>query len=252
MKWIKSALAALVATASLGLIGLSCSAADDGPGAPAARDDTGEAQEALCRCPRGESCCAGGCTTLGSDVNDCGACGNVCPTPENATAACTGGVCGFVCASGFGDCDGNPSNGCEAALDTVENCGGCGNQCPTVGGVCHDIGHGGFRCACTSLDDVICDGQCVDLTTDSDNCGACGAACGAGLVCNGGGCCPSGQGFCDGVCTGLGNDANCASCGDDCSGTEYATLCIPGCGSGPFCGVSGSTYACQCAPPCQK
>ncbi len=35
-----------------------------------------------------------------------------------------------ACRSGLGDCDGNPTNGCEASFtDDAMNCGGCGVQC---------------------------------------------------------------------------------------------------------------------------
>ncbi len=35
------------------------------------------------------------------DVNNCGACGNVCSAPENGTALCGEDGCGFVCNEGF-------------------------------------------------------------------------------------------------------------------------------------------------------
>jgi hypothetical protein len=34
------------------------------------------------------------------------------------------------CAANTGDCDGNGVNGCEAPLDTTQNCGACGVACP--------------------------------------------------------------------------------------------------------------------------
>jgi len=33
------------------------------------------------------------------------------------------------CMARYGDCDKNPSNGCETNLNTSENCGKCGNSC---------------------------------------------------------------------------------------------------------------------------
>ena len=49
-------------------------------------------------------------------MNDCVA----CPAPEvdrvHVTAACTTGVCGFLCDMGFGDADRNPRNGCECEI----------------------------------------------------------------------------------------------------------------------------------------
>ncbi|MBN1656541.1 MAG: C-type lectin domain-containing protein [Deltaproteobacteria bacterium] len=49
---------------------------------------------------------------------------------SNAKARCDQGECLIVeCVGRFGDCDRNPDNGCETALDEVENCGSCGNNC---------------------------------------------------------------------------------------------------------------------------
>lgn len=50
-----------------------------------------------------------------SDVNNCGQCGNVCPTPVNATRACVAGRCGRArCVAGFFDVDGRATFGCES------------------------------------------------------------------------------------------------------------------------------------------
>jgi hypothetical protein len=69
---------------------------------------------------------------LQRDTANCGACGAVCPTPANASAAtCTVGRCGFDCTAGFADCDGDASNGCEVDLRvSAAHCGLCGNACP--------------------------------------------------------------------------------------------------------------------------
>jgi hypothetical protein len=44
-------------------------------------------------------------------------------------ASCKGRGCQVVCERGFSDCDGDPRNGCETELGTMENCGGCGDAC---------------------------------------------------------------------------------------------------------------------------
>ena len=70
------------------------------------------------------------------DPTNCGACGNVCSFP-NAGALCSSGNCELgACGPGFGNCDGDSANGCEADFETdVKNCGGCGAACD-VGDVC--------------------------------------------------------------------------------------------------------------------
>ena len=74
---------------------------------------------------------ANGCETqLSSNQNNCGACGRVCPPAANATATCRNAACGFTCLPGWGNCDGNPLNGCESNLITnALNCGACGTKC---------------------------------------------------------------------------------------------------------------------------
>jgi hypothetical protein len=56
-------------------------------------------------CALGEECCNGRCVNLyGSDVNHCGACGNVCGT--GAKPGCCGGVCvDFTADQTCGSCD---------------------------------------------------------------------------------------------------------------------------------------------------
>ncbi|MBM4378022.1 MAG: hypothetical protein FJ086_01785, partial [Deltaproteobacteria bacterium] len=66
----------------------------------------------------------------GWSVDNCGACGTVCTTP-NATPACPAGTCVVgACNPGFGDCNGQGADGCEVTLATdVAHCGTCGNAC---------------------------------------------------------------------------------------------------------------------------
>lgn len=59
------------------------------------------------------------------------------PAPYGTPCTCVGthGTCSMDCStitcdSGFGDCDGDLSNGCETATTTnPTNCGTCGNDC---------------------------------------------------------------------------------------------------------------------------
>ncbi len=54
----------------------------------------------------------------------------MCPTRPGAAPTCTAGTCESTCSSGFGDCDGNPDNGCNSLQTDALNCGGCGVACP--------------------------------------------------------------------------------------------------------------------------
>ncbi len=77
-----------------------------------------------------------------TDLNNCGVCGNVCPVPANATAACSAGACGIgACNANYGNCDANAANGCEANLLTdATHCGNCATACAQnelcLSGVC--------------------------------------------------------------------------------------------------------------------
>lgn len=211
----------------------------------------------------GQVICGTTCSDNTSDVNNCGACGQVCGT-NNATPACTNSVCSLTCNPGFGNCDGKASNGCESNLSTDPfNCGSCGALCPTPGSatiatctasVC------GFTCypGYADCDKNPANGCEVHIAADTNNCGACGAACPAappnafetctnsvcGFTCN--------QFFanCDGIAANgcevnIGTDVNnCGGCGIVCAAGQ---VCIPGGGcftplpSGSPC---GNNYNC--------
>lgn len=85
---------------------------------------------------------ADGCEVeLASNLLHCGACDAEC-VELNATQACTGGICVPACDSGFDDCNGNPSDGCETNVRTSDaHCGACDSPCPSgcVEGVCNPI-----------------------------------------------------------------------------------------------------------------
>jgi hypothetical protein len=53
------------------------------------------------------------------DTNNCGACGTNCTSaPDVVSATCSEGTCAIPaggCATGFGNCDGNATNGCEVS-----------------------------------------------------------------------------------------------------------------------------------------
>ena len=115
--------------------------------------------------------CGALCVDPQTDPANCGACGRACPTTPGGAPMCAAGACRVVCSMGFDNCDGNPTNGCEAAVATdARNCGACGNACP--GTVPCTAG----ACACAT-GSTRCGDACVDVQTDARHCGACGRAC---------------------------------------------------------------------------
>ncbi|MET0342246.1 MAG: hypothetical protein ABW252_14675 [Polyangiales bacterium] len=98
---------------------------------------------------------ANGCeTNTNVSVPNCGGCGMAC-TNANGTVACTAGACVPTCRTGFGNCDGNPRNGCETALNTLTHCGGCGTACSTaVPNATADCSTGACVARCNDLSGV--------------------------------------------------------------------------------------------------
>ena len=90
------------------------------------------------------------------------------------------------------------------------------------------------------LGQTSCSGECVDLDSNANHCGACGNACGAGQVCDGAGSCsescPGGTTPCNGECVDLGSSADhCGACGNACGPSE---TCMAG-----TCGDDSCTEA---------
>ena len=93
-----------------------------------------------------------------------------------------GAECG-PCGEGEQVCDDEDRFQCQGSVDLDadnENCGSCGSECATVisgvettceGGQCHR--------SCPDEGETACEDQavCADLSTDEDNCGACGNVC---------------------------------------------------------------------------
>jgi hypothetical protein len=70
-----------------------------------------------------------GCETPTNTNTNCGACGAPC-APAHATGDCSTGTCQVAsCIGLWGNCNGQPGDGCETALNTNQNCGGCGVPC---------------------------------------------------------------------------------------------------------------------------
>ncbi len=84
----------------------------------------------------------------------------------------------------------------------------------------------GATCA---LGQLTCSDICVDGSSDGDDCGQCGLACGSGSYCLAGQCqaiCAEGQQQCSGACTTVASNLqNCGSCGGACPGGQF---CVAG------------------------
>ena len=169
-----------------------------------------------------------------SDVNNCGACGNICPAQPGFTPYCLEGVCGETkCPDGFGNCNGNLEDGCEADLrSNVDHCNTCGNFCAAVNGtaacderVCIvescDPGH-------ADCNEKYVDGCEINTDTSVEHCGECENQCeiaNATPECKGGECqvktCSGSYRDCDG------NDTDCevniATDADHCGGCVAPT-----------------------------
>jgi hypothetical protein len=155
-------------------------------------------------CPGGR--CVDGVCCIASACPVCEACGSAgscapassataCTTPHASASACDGqGNCGETqCESGYLDCDGDKTNGCETPI-SVSNCDTCGSICQpanTVGPVCSP----GSGCGYTSCAPfgtggsfyLDCDGNtangCESNPSAASTCGSCGNRCGAAFTC---------------------------------------------------------------------
>ncbi len=201
-------------------------------------------------CPTGTTYCpaTGVCADFQTDASNCGMCGTICPALVNASASCRSGACSFACNTGFADCDGSATNGCEANLgSSVTACGACGRACapPHAIGACSTGLCGVVACEAGwgDCNGDPSDGCEVDLTSTASACGTCGTSCrpanGTG-VCTAGRCgiasCDAGYGSCDGNATNgcetpLNINSNCGACGTICAAGTFCSggACVAAC-----------------------
>ena len=120
---------------------------------------------------------------VSTDVNNCGECGKKCTPQSGGTAYCKDDACGeTICPTGLGDCNGEPSDGCEVDLRTdTNNCSSCGNLCLAANGTatCNSRVCGIADCDpgfenCTG---GYADGCETNTNTSTSHCGGCGDAC---------------------------------------------------------------------------
>jgi hypothetical protein len=176
-----------------------------------------------------DDCGFGFCLDVSSDVDNCGACDNVCDLPGVDQHECLAGACTVVsCDVDYDDCDATDANGCEAdLLADRAHCGVCNNGCGAdqicAAGVCQDCG----------LGEIVCGNTCIDTDTDPDHCGVCDNVCDLPNV--------DQHGCVSGACTVVSCDADFDDCDSDVSnGCEVDLLT-----SDVHCG--GCNQACDTA-----
>lgn len=138
-------------------------------------------------CGTGGTCCTGFCLQLGTDVLNCGQCGQACSTVNNSPT-CTAGQCTFNCANGYDHCRPPTENsGCETNIRNAANCGACGVACsPTAIVFANNIACSGTACTYASC-------QQGHFDADDDPTNGCEATCGERLAT----CCPAPQMRCN-------------------------------------------------------
>ena len=219
---------------------------------PDATTDTTEPDTSACT--DGLMRCDGVCVDVTADGENCGVCGNLCPS----LWLCEEGACVSSCSGTTTPCE----NGCVDTTGDRNNCGGCGVVCDmgeqcvegscTVdcgalsecGGDCVNVQshpeHCGQcdlscnegqmcatgRCVCSG-GRLACGDSCIDISADDQNCGGCGQVCEAGTLCEGGACvCTGGRPLCGDTCVDTSTDAdNCGGCGVTCGAMQ---VCIDG------------------------
>lgn len=169
-----------------------------------------------------------------------GDCPSICT--EVVSPSCVDAGCAPSCAAGYGDCDGNPSNGCESALDRDPlHCGSCLTRCDVSTQLCQAGSCVASSCPAGRGE---CDGDltlaCEADLTSVEHCGFCANPCvvpNGTPVCNAGLCevqsCGSGFADCDGApdngCEAtLGSVEHCSACNDACTGSGGAPVCNAG------------------------
>jgi hypothetical protein len=265
-------------------------------------------------CEAGAICLAGLCINVQTDPSNCGSVGNACPANStcvngqcvcdagyspcigpfgtgpmvccsDATEVCRNGIClsgAETCPTGTNFCGGAQGQSCcDATQPTC--CDGvccpsgqfcCGNRCSVC--PCDETFCTGSQgTSCCRDGRSCCDGACVDLRSDENNCGDCGNTCGANAICEngrcrcpdhyfpcGGGCCHESNACLNGTCSGCPDGGQ--ACGDRCcpDGAICSSIfsdgvgscrCLTGytaCGTGP--GGSGPDACCNPTQFCRN
>jgi hypothetical protein len=171
----------------------------------------------------------------------------------NAKTTCNGGDCAVgSCGAGFGDCDGNPDNGCEQSLDSVDHCAACDRECSLddavstqcgPSGVCAPVCAAGYGDCSSPAPPAQDDGCETDFSNDDTSCGSCANDCtqqggGNGFVCD------------DSLC-GCNSHQDCrvnSGAQGMCNGSTGLCTCSGGvlCRPGEACENASGTSSCSC------
>jgi hypothetical protein len=127
--------------------------------------------------------CSGACVPIDDPAFGCGLATCLPCNSARATVECSAGQCSILwCDLSYGDCNSDPTDGCEIHLVTLDHCAQCNKVCgagfahatPTcMTGECkfHACEPGWADC---DADDKTCE---VHVASDVANCGACSVAC---------------------------------------------------------------------------
>lgn len=128
--------------------------------------------------------CGGVCVNLDTPKTGCGALDSCAPCAlPHAQAGCSAGVCVIAaCDTGFDDCDGDATNGCETPTnDDLNNCGQCGKTCDAPNGTSACEAGKCVVSACNNgfadCDNLASNGCEANTQGDTSNCGGCGKVC---------------------------------------------------------------------------
>ncbi len=179
-----------------------------------------------------------------------------CSLPQVDQHLCTDDYCQIAtCLSGYQDCNGDPSDGCEVALGSDIHCSACFDSCDGLANATGTCQQG--TCMVSVCDSAYanCDGSaengCEVALGSNSHCSACFDSCdgfaNAAGTCELGSCsmgaCNSGYADCDsnavnGCEAPLNSQANCGACAMACTAAQICTLV-------------GSAYQCEdaCAVP---
>lgn len=186
-------------------------------GAPAARDlgDSG-GTVADGAAADGASDAADGEQPDGDSPDD----GGVDPVDAEDGGTADGRAADGMVSDGMSTVDGGASDTDDTSMDAS---GPCGGEFCTDGQICNN-----GTCECPQYHEL-CDGECVAVNLDPDNCGGCadspeGEQCTGDEVCNLGDCttdCPEGTEPCNGRCVDTDiSDDHCGTCNNSCANDQ--------------------------------